>query len=88
MNLCPPGMLISGPPPMHCLMETLTPLELQYVCVPVISFLLPHLCLEYVHASAFEFMSTLHPMSGPAPMDSYMETWVPLCVTFSMSHSP
>ena len=38
-------------------------------------------CLECVHASVHEFMSTLHPMSGPPPMDSYMESWVPLCVT-------
>ena len=30
-------------------------------------------CLECVHASVHEFMSTLHPMSGPPPMDSYME---------------
>ena len=33
-------------------------------------------------------MSTLHPMSGPPPMDSYMESWVPLCVTACVSHSP
>ena len=44
-------------------------------------------CLECVHASVHEFMSTLHPMSGAPPMDSYMESWVPLCVTLSMSHS-
>ena len=45
-------------------------------------------CLECVHASVHEFMSTLHPMSGPPPMDSYMEIWVPLCATLTMSHSP
>ena len=45
-------------------------------------------CLECVHASVHEFMSTLHPMSGPPPMDSYMESWVPLCVTACVSHSP
>ena len=45
-------------------------------------------CLECVHASVHEFMSSLHPMSGPPPMDSYMESWVPLCATLSMSHSP
>ena len=45
-------------------------------------------CLECVHASVHEFMSTLHPMSGPPPMDSYMESWVPLCVTLSVSQSP
>ena len=45
-------------------------------------------CLECVHASVCEFMSTLHPMSGPPPMDSYMESWVPLCVTACVSQSP
>ena len=45
-------------------------------------------CLECVHASVHEFMSTLHPMSGPPPMDSYMESWVLLCVTLSVFHSP
>ena len=44
-------------------------------------------CLDCVHASVHEFMSTLHPMSGPLPMDSYIESWVPLCVTLSVSHS-
>ena len=44
-------------------------------------------CLECVHASVHEFMSTLHPMSGPPPMDSYMESWVPLCVTACVSPS-
>ena len=45
-------------------------------------------CLECVHASVHEFMSTLHSMSGPPPMDSYMESWVTLCVTACVSQSP
>ena len=45
-------------------------------------------CLECVHASVHEFMSTLHSMSGPPPMDNYMESWVPLCVTACVSQSP
>ena len=57
------------------------------MCVPVTLFLLPTPCLECVHASVHEFMSTLHPMSGPPPMDSYMESWVPLCVTVCVSQS-
>ena len=40
-------------------------------------------CLECVQASVHEFMSTLHPMSGPPPMDSYMESWVP-CVSLCL----
>ena len=55
-----------------------------HMCVPVKAT--P--CLECVHASVHEFMSTLHPMSGPPPMDSYMESWVPLCVTACVSQSP
>ena len=45
-------------------------------------------CLECVHASVHEFMSTLHPMSGAPRMDSYMESWVALCVTACASQSP
>ena len=48
----------------------------------------PTPCLECVHGSVHEFMSTLHSMSGPPPMDSYMEGWVPLCVTACVSQSP
>ena len=35
--------------------------------------------LEYVHASVHVFMSTQLPMLAQPCMDSYMETWVPLC---------
>ena len=56
-------LLMSGPPPMHSLMETWAPLygsvfvsQSSHFCTP---------CLECVHASVHEFMSTLHPMSGP-----------------------
>ena len=45
-------------------------------------------CLECVHASVHEFISNLHPMSGPTPMDIYMESWVALCVTACVSQSP
>ena len=87
MNLCPPGCLCvvqflcivwwkSGCP---CMAVCLCPSHL-------ISDLTP--CLECVHASVHEFMSTLHPMSGPPSMDSYMEKWVPLCVTACVSQSP
>ena len=78
---------ISGPPPMHSLMETWVPLY-GSVFVPshLISVATP--CLECVHASVHEFMSNLHPMSGPPPMDSYMESWVPLCVIACVSQSP
>ena len=48
----------------------------------------PTPCLECVHASVNEFISNLHPMSGPTPMDIYMESWVALCVTACVSQSP
>ena len=80
-------LLMSGPPPMHSWWKP----ECLYMAV----FLCPsHLisvatpCLEWVHASVNELMSPLHPMSGPASMDIYMESWVPLCVTASVSQSP
>ena len=64
---------------MHSLMETWVPLYGSCLCPShLISVATP------VH----EFMSTLHPMSGPPPMDSYMESWVPLCVTACVSQSP
>ena len=43
----------------------------QCVCVPVTPASCPTPCLECVHASVHEFMSTWLPMSGPPPMDSY-----------------
>ena len=59
-------LLMSGPPPMHSLMETWVPLYVSHacVCVPVISFCVATPCLECVHASVHEFMSTLLLMSG------------------------
>ena len=87
MNLCPLGCLclvhplciVWWKPGCPCMAVCLCPSHLISVATP---------CLECVHASVHEFMSTLHPMSGPPPMDSYMESWVPLCVTLSVSHSP
>ena len=80
-------LLMSGPPPMLCLTEPGCPFMTVCLCPShLISVATP--CLECVHASVHEFMSTLHPMSGPPPMDSYMESWVPLCITLSVSHSP
>ena len=38
----------------------------------------PTPCIEWVQASVHEFMSTWLLMSGPPPMHSLMETWVPL----------
>ena len=78
---------MSGPLPMHCLMETWVPL-CGSVFVSQSSHFCCHTLLRCVHGSVHEFMSTLHPMSCPPPMDSYMESWVPLCVTLSVSHSP
>ena len=78
-----------GPLPMHSLMESWVSLYVsECLCASHLIVCLPTPCLECVHASVHEFMSTLHPMSGSPPMDSYMESWVALCVTLSMSHSP
>ena len=87
MNLCPPGCLCLVHPlcivwwkPWHpCMAGCLCPNYLIFIATP---------CLECVHASVHEFMSTLHSMSEPPPMDSYMESRVPLCVTACVSQSP
>ena len=73
-----PLCIVWWKPGCPCMAVCLCPSHLISVATP---------CLECVHASVHEFMSTLHPMSGPPPMDSYMESWVPLCVTSSVSHS-
>ena len=45
-------------------------------------------CLECVHASVHVYMSTQLPMLAQHPMDSYMETWLPLCDSECVSQSP
>ena len=47
----------------------------------------PAPCLEGVHASVHEFMSTWLLMSGPPPLHSLMETWVPLYGSVFVSQS-
>ena len=74
-----PLCIVWWKPGCPCMAVCLCPSHLISVATP---------CLECVHASVHEFMSTLHPMSGPPPMDSYMESWVPLCVTACVSQSP
>ena len=61
----------------HCTAVWLCPSHLISVPTP---------CLECVHASVSEFMSTWLPMSAPLPMHSYMETWVP-CVGSCVCHN-
>ena len=46
----------------------------------------PH--LECVHASVHILISTWFPMLAQPPMDSYKQTWVPLCGTVCLSQSP
>ena len=55
-----------------------------FLCVPVTASLPPP-WLECVHASVHICMSTLLFMLAQPPMDSYMERWVPLCVTVFVS---
>ena len=80
-------LLMSGPPPCivwwkpgcPCMAVCLCPSHLISVATP---------CLECVWASVHEFMSTLHSLSGPPPIDICMGSWVPLCVTACVSQSP
>ena len=71
---------------MHSFMKIWVPLYGSvFVACHLISVLTP--CLECVHASGHEFMSTWLHMSGPAPMRSLMETWVPLYGSVFVSQS-
>ena len=47
----------------------------------------PTPCLECVHVSVHKFMSTFLSMSGPHPLHSLMETWVPLYGSVFLSKS-
>ena len=62
--------------------------EWQCVCIPGISYPFPHLVYNvYMH----QYMNLCPPDCPcllPPPMHSFMETWVPLCVTVCVSHSP
>ena len=86
INLCPPDFL--------CLVHTLCivwwkpgwPYRAVCLC-PSHLISLPTPCLECVHASVHIFMFTLHLLLAQQPMDSYMESWVPLCVTVFVSQS-
>ena len=73
-----PWLPISGPPPMHSLMETCVCLCMAVCLFPSHLICVPTPCLECVHASVYKFMSTWLSMSGPHPLHSLMETWVPL----------
>ena len=86
MNLCPPGCL--------CLVQPLCIVWWKPGCPCMAVCLCPsHLisvathCLDCVHASGHEFMSTWLLMSGPPPKHSLMETWVPLYGSVFVSQS-
>ena len=78
---------IAGPPLMHRLMETVYPC--MAVCLfPSNLICIPTPCLECVHASVYVIMCTWLPRSGPDPMHSLMETWMPLYSCVFVSQSP
>ena len=84
MNLCPPDCLCLVQPPCIIWWKSWHPCMAVCLCPSyLISVATP--CLECVHGSVHEFMSTLHPMSGPPPMDSYMEIW---CTCVSLHVCP
>ena len=80
MNLCLPQLPMLAQHPMDSYMKTWVPLcDSECVC--------PSHPGSGHPMHWYEFMSTLHPMSGPPPMDSYMESWVPghfVCVPFTL----
>ena len=77
-------LLMCGPHPMHSFMEPWHPCMAVCLCPNhVISVATP--CLECVHASVHDFMSTLHPMSGP-PL--WIVTWKVGCPCVSLHVCP
>ena len=78
-------LLMSGPPPMHSLMETWVPLYGSVFVSQSSHLSVATPCLECVHASVHEFMSTLHPMSGP-PL--WIVTWKVGCPCMSVCLCP
>ena len=82
-------LLMSGPPPMHSLMETWVPLYGSVFLSQSSHFCCHTLFRMCTCISTWIYVYlTWNSTSGQPPMDSYMEIWVPLCVTLSMSHSP
>ena len=79
---------MSAPLPMHSLMESWVLLYGTVFVSQVTSFLFPTPCLECVHASVHDFMSTWLSMSAPPPMYSYRETWVSQCGTVCVAVIP
>ena len=77
---------MSGPPPRIVTWKVGCPCVSLNVCPSHLIFV-PTPCLECVHASVHEFMSTWLLMSGPPPMHSLMETWVPLYGSVFVSQS-
>ena len=73
------------PSPMHSMMETCVPYVSLFVC-PSHPACGPLSCLECVHASVHEFVSSWLPTSGPAPMHSLIETGCP-CIAMCLCPS-
>ena len=87
INLCPPY----SPGLLHPICIVSWSLKCPYVSLcacPSCLMSVPTPCLECVYASVHVFMSTWLAISGPTPMHSFIETWVPLCVTVCVSKSP
>ena len=80
-------LLMSDPLPMHSLKITWVPL---YGSVFVSQS--PHFCCHILFRMCTCISTWIYVYLTPhvwsTPMDSYMDSWVPLCVTLSVSHSP
>ena len=86
MNLCLPYIQCLVHPLWLVTWKVGCPCVSLHVCPSHLSFV-PTPCLECVHASVHEFMSTWLLMSGPPPFHSLMETWVPLYGSVFVSQS-
>ena len=73
-------------PPLHSYIETWVP-QCGGVCVYQLHHFWYHTLFRDVHVSVHVFISTQLPMLAQSSMDSYMETWVPLCCSVCVSQS-
>ena len=87
--------MYTGPPDLRSLLHPLWIVTWKHGCscmalcmCPGQLISVPAPCLECVHASVHEFMSTQLPRYAPLPMHNLMETWVPVCGIVCLAQSP
>ena len=87
MYTCPPDLPWCASSHLNSYIETWVPL-CDNVYVSQSPACGPKPWLKCLYVSVHVFMSTQLPMLAQPPMNSYLETWVIMCVTVCVSQSP